>query len=95
MADTGADILELDAKVDLSTAKQRVGRRVCLMGNLDPVECLWRGTPAQVTQAAHAAIAAARQGGGFILGSSCEVPGAAPRENLRAVITAARQSPAR
>lgn len=40
MADTVADILELDSKVNLATAKQRVGHRVCLMGNLDPVECL-------------------------------------------------------
>lgn len=40
MADTVADILELDSKVNLATAKQRVGHRVCLMGNLDPGECL-------------------------------------------------------
>ena len=38
MADTGAHILELDSKVDLGVAKGRVGRRVCLMGNLSPAE---------------------------------------------------------
>ena len=90
MADTGAQILEVDSKVDLSEAKRQVGQCVCLMGNLDPVECLWRGTAEQVAQAAHAAIAAAGQDGGFILGSGCEVPVAAPVDNLRAMIQAAR-----
>jgi uroporphyrinogen decarboxylase len=92
MADTGAQILELDSKVDLAVAKARVGRRVCLMGNLNPVEVLWRGNPSQVEAAARRAIADAGQGGGFILGSGCEVPPAAPQANLRALIAEARRS---
>jgi uroporphyrinogen decarboxylase len=40
MANTGAQILELDSKVSLRSAKERVGHRVCLMGNLNPVELL-------------------------------------------------------
>jgi len=90
MADTGAQILELDFKVNLKTAKQCVGHRVCLMGNLDPVELLWRGTPDEVARAARQAIDDAGQGGGFILGSGCEVPTEAPRENLQAIVDAAR-----
>jgi uroporphyrinogen decarboxylase len=61
------------------------------MGNLDPVECLWRGTPALVSAAAREAIAAAGGQGAFILGSGCEVPVAAPQENLRAMIEAVKQ----
>lgn len=91
MAGTGAHILELDHKVNLKTAKERVGQRVCLMGNLDPVELLWRGTPSAVTLAARQALADAGEDGGFILGSGCEVPVAAPPENLRAMIQAARE----
>lgn len=90
MADTGAHILELDHKVSLKTAKERAGQRVCLMGNLDPVELLWRGTPAAVASAAHQAIADAADNGGFILGSGCEVPPAAPRENIEAMVAVAR-----
>jgi uroporphyrinogen decarboxylase len=92
MADTGAHILELDHKVSLKVAKERVGRRVCLMGNLDPVEVLWRGTPEEVERAARQALADAGPGGGFILGSGCEVPPAAPQENLKAMVAAARPS---
>ena len=90
MADTGAHILELDHKVSLKTAAERVGNRVCLMGNLDPVELLWRGTPVEVTWAAQKAIADAGSSVGFILGSGCEVPMAAPRENVTAMIQTVR-----
>ncbi|HXP63328.1 MAG TPA: uroporphyrinogen decarboxylase family protein [Dongiaceae bacterium] len=89
MADAGAHILELDHKVSLSAARERVGHRVCLMGNLDPVELLWRGSPAAVNCAAAQAIMDTG-GRGFILGSGCEVPVEAPRENIKALIGAAR-----
>ncbi len=90
MADTGAQMLELDHKVSLKTAKQCVGDRVCLMGNLDPVELLWRGTPEAVDRAARQAIGDAGSGGGFILGSGCEVPVDAPVQNIKAMIDAVR-----
>ena len=89
MADTGANILELDAKVDLRLAKKQVGHRVCLMGNLNPVSILWRGTTADVEHAAREAILAAGEAG-FILGSGCEVPMAAPQENIATMIHIAR-----
>jgi len=90
MADTGAHILELDSKVNLAVAKARVGNRVCLMGNLNPVTVLWQGSAAEVERAALEAISDAGANGGFILGSGCEVPVAAPQENLKAMIHAAR-----
>jgi uroporphyrinogen decarboxylase len=58
------------------------------MGNLDPVELLWRGTPEAVAREARQAIADAGTHGGFILGSGCEVPVAAPKENIQAMIQA-------
>lgn len=91
MADTGADIIELDTAVNLSDAKQKIGDRVCLLGNLHPTQILLQGTSADVEQAASAAIAAAGKGGGFILGSGCEVPPFAPQENLIAMVRTARR----
>lgn len=90
MADTGAHILELDSKVDLKTAKERVGKRVCLMGNLNPVTVLWQGSSATVAEAADTALRDASAGGGFILGSGCEVPVGTPQKNLKAMVCAAR-----
>jgi len=57
------------------------------------VEVLWRGTPETVERAARQAIGEAGGSGGFILGSGCEVPVAAPQESLKAMIAAARQTP--
>jgi uroporphyrinogen decarboxylase len=88
MADTGADILEIDHKVSLETAKRLAGGRVCLMGNLDPAGLLLRGTPDGVAVASRRAIRAAGPDG-FILGSGCEVPPRAPLTNMRAMVAAA------
>ena len=92
MSQTGARILELDSKVDLKVAKQKIGKRVCLLGNLSPVEVLLQGTPASTERAAREAIAAAGGGGGFILGSGCEVPVNASRENIRVIVGVARST---
>ena len=44
MADTGAQIIELDTAVSLAEAKARIGDRVCLMGNIHPTAVLLQGT---------------------------------------------------
>ncbi|MGK0289023.1 MAG: uroporphyrinogen decarboxylase [bacterium] len=36
MADTGADMVGLDWRTDLATAKSKIGKKVALQGNLDP-----------------------------------------------------------
>ena len=91
MADTGADILELDTQVDLAAARRIVRDRVCLMGNISPVNELLEGSPRSVAKAGADAIEAGSSSDGrFILGSGCEVPPLAPIENLRAMVAAAR-----
>ena len=92
MADTGADIIELDHKVDLKTAKEQVGRRVCLMGNLDPSSVLFSGTPELVAAKSQKCIEDAGSEGGFILGSGCELAYFTPKENVRAMISTARSN---
>jgi uroporphyrinogen decarboxylase len=92
MADTGADILEIDTDVSLSMAKQRVGDKVCLLGNIHPTKILLQGSVQDVNNSCDQAIKDAGKGGGFILGSGCEVPPFAPQENIKAMINSARQS---
>lgn len=91
MAQTGADILELDYKVDLGTARNLVGDSVCLMGNLDPSAVLLQGTPGIVYEEAVKCIENAGLPGGFILGSGCEVAVDTPLENMQAMVRAARE----
>jgi uroporphyrinogen decarboxylase len=91
-AQTGADIIEVDHKVDLALARSIVGDRACVIGNVDPVTVLLQGTPEQVLEASRACLEAGR-GGGYVLGSGCVVPRITPLENVRAMVRAARESP--
>jgi uroporphyrinogen decarboxylase len=90
-AETGADIIEIDHKVDLAYAKQVVGDRACLIGNVDPVAVLLQGTPERVREASNACLDAAAAGGGYVLGSGCVVPRITPLPNIRAMVQAARE----
>lgn len=92
MAETGAMIVEIDSKVKLDLAKREIGDRVCLMGNLAPTTVLLQGTTALVEEAARQAISDAGVGGGFILGSGCEVPPDTPLENIKTMVCVARQA---
>lgn len=89
-AGLGADILNLDALVDLAEAKKILGDRVCLKGNIDPTRVFLQGTPDTVWAAAQQAIQAAGAGGGFILSPGCELPRDTPAENLTALVEAAK-----
>jgi uroporphyrinogen decarboxylase len=55
MADSGADALGIDWMTSLAQAKQQVGERVALQGNLDPATLY--GTPEMIVQAAQEILA--------------------------------------
>lgn len=88
-AASGADMVEIDNAVDLRVAKERIGDKVVLIGNVHTVEVLLQGTPASVTAASNRCIDDAGAGGGFMLGSGCIVPRYTPVENLQAMVRAA------
>jgi uroporphyrinogen decarboxylase len=77
--------------VDLGLAKALVGERVCLMGNLEPSGLLLQGTAETVREKSMQAIEQAGRGGGFILGSGCEVPPRTPIRNIQAIVETARR----
>jgi MtaA/CmuA family methyltransferase len=83
MGGLGCEIVDLDFLTPLSAARQAVGARQVLLGNIDPVRALRNGTPETV----QAAIAEChRQAGArYIVGPGCEVPRDTPVENLRAL----------
>jgi uroporphyrinogen-III decarboxylase len=76
----------------LADAKRRVGGRVFLKGNVDPVGVVLLGTPDAVREEAERCLEAAAEGGGYILSTACSVPPSAPPANvavLRAVVETA------
>ena len=87
IAETGVHCFSLDYKVDLAEAKRRIGDRICLAGNVDPVSILTLADPERVRAESLACIKAASVGGGFILTSGCDIPPTVPLENLQAMLT--------
>jgi MtaA/CmuA family methyltransferase len=82
MAQTGADVIDLDWMVPLEATRQRLGEEVTLCGNFDPSGILLQGTPQSVADAARRCLETG--GERFILMPGCEVPPGTPEENLRA-----------
>jgi MtaA/CmuA family methyltransferase len=82
MAQTGADVIDLDWMVPLDKAREIVGPDVTLCGNFDPVGVLLQGAPETVAAAARDCL---RKGGPrLILMPGCEVPPGTPEANIRA-----------
>ena len=67
--------------------KQRVGDRMCLMGNVNPLEIAVRGTPDEV-KAATLDVLEGANGEGIILSVGGGVSPGMPRENILALLEA-------
>ncbi len=90
MADTGVDAISIDNLVSLAYAKDTVGDRVAIIGNVDPVRTLLLGSPADVERDSRRCIAQAGQGGGFILAPGCGVAPDTPPENMEMMTATVR-----
>jgi uroporphyrinogen decarboxylase len=92
MADTGANALSIDNAVDLEIAKNKVGDKVTISGNVKPAETMLMGTPAAVEQDVKQCI---RKGynspKGYILALGCGMPIRTPPANIHALFAAARK----
>ncbi len=80
--------IQFDYQVDLKWAKELIGEKVTLMGNLDCNQVLHMGTPEEVEDACRQAIMDAGAGGGYLLSGGCEIPRDMPYENMQAMLRA-------
>jgi len=92
MADTGASVLSLDDAVDLQAAKEQVGDRVTLLGNVRPTASMYLGTPDLVQRDALDCLSKAWDTPkGYILGLGCGLPIDTPPANIHALVATARE----
>jgi uroporphyrinogen-III decarboxylase len=87
MVEAGFDGLEcLDppplGNVELADAKQRLGGRAFIKGNIDPVNVLLAGTRERVREDALGRLRVGRPGGGYILSTACSIAPRTRKENV-------------
>jgi len=77
-------------KTDMKKAKEILGDRVCLFGNI-PAALLCFGSQTEVEDYCKKLIKDCGEGGGFILSTECETPWNAKPENVRAILDTAKK----
>lgn len=85
----GRIVLDFE-KTDMKKAKEVLGERVCIHGNV-PSALLVYGSVDEVEAYCKRLIQDCAKGGGFLLSTECEVPWDARRENVRARVESAKK----
>ena len=84
LPDCGFNVLNWGKQTDIAEVKSRVGKRLCLMGNVNPLEIGVRGTPEEVFDATIEVLE--KSGGeGIILSVGGGTSPGMPRENILAM----------
>jgi len=87
LPDCGFNVLNWGKQTDIAEVKARVGDRMCLMGNVNPLEIGVRGTPEEVREATLEVLE--KSGGeGIILSVGGGVSPGMSRENILAMLQA-------
>ena len=89
LAETGAACLSVDESVDLAEAKKIAGRKTAIFGNVS-VNALLNLDEREIDERVKLCISKAGKHG-YIVSSSCGLHARTPRENLAAMVKAARK----
>ncbi|WP_250859766.1 uroporphyrinogen decarboxylase family protein [Oceanirhabdus seepicola] len=91
MVDIGIGNLSLDNIDDIGELKEQFGDKVCLIGNVDPVEIIMRGSREEIYAAAKECIRKAHDNPkGYVLSTGCDVPIGTDPDKIIALMDAAR-----
>jgi uroporphyrinogen decarboxylase len=83
----GPNAFSMESKVDLKTAREVLGGKVCVAGNVSPTGAFLSGKPDQVVAEAKACLAAWGDSGGYILTVGCDFSKDVPLENAKALMS--------
>lgn len=91
VVDTGVTSISIDNIEDVSEAKEILGDKICISGNVKPVETIKNGKIEDIMEEARLCI---KKGygskKGYILRSGCQIPIGTKIENIEALMNAAR-----
>jgi uroporphyrinogen-III decarboxylase len=90
LPDTGFDVLNFTHNLDIADVRAATAGRICLMGNVNPLDIGARGTPEQVKEAA-AAVLQKMNGEGMILSLGGGVSPGMPAGNVHALVAAVQE----
>jgi uroporphyrinogen decarboxylase len=84
------DAINIGEGVDIGKVKNRIGSRICIMGNMDTINDLQPKTPSQVENIVGEMVSKAKSGGGYIFCTGEGVPHHTPKENILAMSSSLR-----
>jgi len=87
LVDIRPNCFSLEKKVDLRRAKEALGGKVCVAGNVSPTGAFLNGRPEEVVAEAKDCVQAWGKGGGYILTLGCDFPKTVPLENILALMS--------
>jgi uroporphyrinogen decarboxylase len=91
IVDIDPNCFSLDEKVNLREAKEILGGKVCVAGNVSPTGAFLSGTPEEVINEANSCIEAWGKGGGFLLTLGCDFPKHVPMDNVKTLMSLKRK----
>lgn len=92
IGDIGISLFSIDNCEDLEEAKNALGNKMILMGNVPPVEVMTNGTIDDVINSCKECIQKCTDSpNGYIPDTGCEVPIGTPKENIDAFVYAVRK----
>ena len=90
-SELGVDVVNCGPAADLAAVRRALTGKQCFSGNLDPIEVLLRGTPAQVAAEAERITEIGYSDGGYLFNTGEMNPRDVPVENMKAMIEAVRR----
>ncbi len=91
VVNTGVGSFSIDNVEDLEEAKELIGDKLTLEGNVPPVDIMQKGTREEVLEACKECLLKGYDSPkGYILSSGCQIPMHTPLENIKAMMEAAR-----
>lgn len=92
MTESGCDFLSVDNQVDLKMAIDTAGKKMPIIGNVDPINVMMFGTFSEIDEAVLDCLDKARDCPcGYIVSTGCDIPLNAPVENIDRFMQAVRK----